>query len=302
MSKLDEFLKHSINKELYGNNVREESVQLLTELYQEIITRINSVSYISSKKMYESLLQEIEERLQQYNVDYKKILKSHIKTVTNTESEWLNDFLTGIGLSIVIPTTLFNSVKFSPVTTQVNYEGVADTISENLKKTVTTSLKNAYLIKEPTSEVTARLENKLTKFEQNVDVETATVNTSAFNMTDYLIYKQNKIKVRYSAMLDNYTCAVCGSYDGMEFESGSAPLLPVHENCRCTLIPLEIAEEETPTYSEWFETLDESDKKEILGKGRYELYQQGFGLDRFVNNGEKLTLEQLREQNLTTNE
>jgi SPP1 gp7 family putative phage head morphogenesis protein len=53
-------------------------------------------------------------------------------------------------------------------------------------------------------------------------------------------YKQSGVvkKEKFSATLDGATCPVCGNYDGKRYELGAGPVVPVHEQCRCTYIPV----------------------------------------------------------------
>jgi hypothetical protein len=50
------------------------------------------------------------------------------------------------------------------------------------------------------------------------------------------------------------------------------------------------------TYKDWFETLDNAEKEEILGKGRFRMYQEGASISRFTEDGRILTLDQLKEK------
>ena len=102
------------------------------------------------------------------------------------------------------------------------------------------------------------------KFEiNNVSSDVEIFNTTAFTVTDYLIFKKNKENIVYSAILDNKTCLVCGSYDGKEFELKDVPIPPLHQNCRCILVPVSIADNELPTFTEWFEEQTEDSKYQI---------------------------------------
>lgn len=125
--------------------------------------------------------------------------------------------------------------------------------------------------------------------------EVEAFNTTAFSMTDYLMFRANKEKVRYTAILDSSTCIACGDMDGQIFNINEAPILPLHYNCRCALVPSEL--EETPSYSEWFEEQSEETKRQILGKTRYELYsEKNIDVSTFVNNGEILKLDDLYDK------
>lgn len=74
-------------------------------------------------------------------------------------------------------------------------------------------------------------------------------------------------------------------------------MLPLHYNCRCSLISMEL--DEVPSYSDWFEEQTDEIKRQILGKTRFELYkEQGFQVTNFVNNGEIIPLKDLKIDSL----
>jgi len=102
------------------------------------------------------------------------------------------------------------------------------------------------------------------------------------------------------------TCPECGALDGRRFKLGTAPALPVHPHCACTLSPvprtwreLGIDLDEVPvpgrtlagykkrpageTWRTWIRTQPAAYRKRILGPGRYALLKSG-----------KVTIDQLR--------
>jgi hypothetical protein len=50
------------------------------------------------------------------------------------------------------------------------------------------------------------------------------------------------------------------------------------------------------SYQNWFETLEEEQKSDILGPGRYKLYQQGMKITSFATDKRILTLKELAEK------
>lgn len=69
----------------------------------------------------------------------------------------------------------------------------------------------------------------------------------------------------------------------------------VTHNCRCILIPInnEIKSEDFESYTEWFEHQSPKEKRAILGKTRFQLYEQGMKIKQFVNNNKKTPLKTL---------
>lgn len=293
-SKSSQWIKHISDAELYGNNLSEYSVELLIALYDKIKNEINKTPFISSKSRCIELLNKIENMIDEYNADLKNYFKDEMLKISETESAWLKKFLKGFGISVIIPTTLFANIKFSPIADQDNYEAVVDSLTSNINKNVSSTIKTSYMLKTPTEDVNDRLSTKVDMLRKNIEKEAQTINTSTFRITDYLIFKANKEEVIYDATLDTKTCPECASLHGKMFKASEAPLLPKHVNCRCSLVPKEVAEDGMfSSYKEWFEEQPEEDKKIILGKTRYELYEKGVPIERFFNNGIKITLKDL---------
>jgi hypothetical protein len=88
-----------------------------------------------------------------------------------------------------------------------------------------------------------------------------------------------------------------------------APHLPQHRLCRCLVTPevkgLEGFDEDdqrasmdgpvpaSTSYSDWLAKQDAETQQDILGKSRFELYQAGTPITKFVDNGHILTLKEL---------
>lgn len=129
------------------------------------------------------------------------------------------------------------------------------------------------------------------------------------------------------------TCLRCSALDGTRYKQGdkNRPPMPLHPRCRCMWRPvvdwagiglpeLEIRERVRPytirpdanidaggvrtilevgqhkgDYAGWFESRGETFQRNVLGEGRYELYQQGMPFKDFVNRrtGELYTLGEL---------
>lgn len=292
-SNLSKWIEHLINRELYGNETKARVVEILRDVYDKILKELKKTNYISTKSEYQRVLKEIEKLLSEYSLAYDEILSEQIIKIPEMESQWLQDFMKELGKDFVIPATLFSTVKFSPIANLTNYSQLIDSSALRIKNIVDTSLRTAYLIKESTQDVATRLENKIEKEVANISADTEVFNTTAFSMTDYLMFRKNNEEVRYTAILDSNTCIACGELDGQIFKMKDAPVLPMHYNCRCALQPIEL--EEPPTYGEWFEEQSDDIKYQILGKTRYQLYkEQGIKISQFVNNGEVIPLKNLK--------
>lgn len=141
------------------------------------------------------------------------------------------------------------------------------------------------------------------------------------NASRQVMYEENEdiiIGIRYLAILDNRTTAICRALDGQVFPIDQGPRPPQHPNCRSSTAPilasleeLGIDAEDTPaskalrgevppyqTYNEWLRTQPVEFVEEVLGKTKARLYLDGkLSLDRFVDRtGAELTIEELRRK------
>lgn len=133
---------------------------------------------------------------------------------------------------------------------------------------------------------------------RNAETITRTAVNYVANRAHMATYEANSdvvARVRYVATLEGRTCEVCGSYDGDEWELGSAEIQtpPLHPNCRCVLAPvvdwegLGIEPPEPGTrasaggpvpatmdYEEWLRGQPDEFQREVLGPGRYKLFTE----------------------------
>ena len=79
---------------------------------------------------------------------------------------------------------------------------------------------------------------------------------------------------------------------------------PLHHRCRSEAIPLFRGDDILPeeTYQQWFERQDNVTKREILGKERYQLYNEGtLKLSQFTDRqGSRIKLDELRSRIIRT--
>lgn len=123
---------------------------------------------------------------------------------------------------------------------------------------------------------------------------------------------------RFVATLDARTTIGCASLDGQTFKLGKGPMPPRHYNCRSTTVPVTKSWKElgfdiedlpagtrasmngqvpaSQTYQDWLKRQPKEVQDEVLGPTRAALFRDGsVTLERFEDNGRKLTLDQLRQ-------
>jgi SPP1 gp7 family putative phage head morphogenesis protein len=145
-------------------------------------------------------------------------------------------------------------------------------------------------------------------------VRTAVNHTA--NAARQVIFEENEdliAGVRYVAILDGRTTAICRALDGNIYPIDKGPRPPQHPNCRSTTV--EILKDEIDSvakgprgtlnvkggpeynsYNDWLKTQPKPFVEDVLGKKKAKLYLDGnLPLDKFVDKkGAELTLDQLR--------
>jgi len=138
------------------------------------------------------------------------------------------------------------------------------------------------------------------------------INHTANTARQYL-YEANArvIKgVKWVAVLDGRTTAVCRGRDGQVFAIDKGPRPPAHINCRSTTVPVlkrgsDIGETTAGmagrvpadvNYSDWLRTQDAVFQNDVLGVKKAQLFRAGgLTLDRFIDRaGQEYTLEELK--------
>lgn len=150
-------------------------------------------------------------------------------------------------------------------------------------------------------------------------VRTAINNTASVAREELYRGNNDLVKgVQYVATLDNRTTLICANLDGNVYKIGEGPRPPQHWGCRSTTVPvvrswreLGIDLDEAPegtrasmngqvaektTYGGWLKKQPASVQKDVLGKKRYQMFKEGESIDRFVQDGRVLTLEELKRK------
>lgn len=118
-------------------------------------------------------------------------------------------------------------------------------------------------------------------------------------------------QVRFDAVMDDRTSAICAVLDGeiWEMNDPKLPIPPLHPNCRSALTPM-LGEWDPAVfdmmparkrYEDWLKEQDEATQNRVLGKGRADLWRSGAVklADLIDTDRRPITLARLNEQ-LTT--
>ncbi len=309
---LKETLKHYINLEYYANGLDEEFQTLLKELQNRCRVKIESQKSISTKTGYATLYKLIKEEVDDFQKKLEERLEEQAELVMNQELGFLDYLYNGSETksnepdenSVVKTSALaiggvsLARLLFAPIDGRDTTRQFVERTEKNILRSFDTSLRSGYLFGQKTEEITAQIDSKLKQVSRGMQSGIRTAIPSYAKTTDKIVFLNNNAEVVYCAQLDGRTCIVCGSCHGLHYKSITvAPSIPQHANCRCVYLRASDITEPMPTYEEFIESLKEEEQKKILGINRYKLWKEtGITLERFINNGEVIPIEELKNQ------
>ena len=289
MDRYDEFAKHYIDLEFSGNTMSDYMMDVLTELEKDIDDYIMNEKSVPTKNAYNRISAYINGSTSSYKDKVKEYIDKTINKTVKMEDRWISGIISAsVAADIIIP-----KMEFIPFNGKITISKFVDTVFDSINTSYDTSIGTAYILKSQLSSLYDALKSRNDNINTRASLSSQGIIPSVAKNTDrYIMSKDKSIKIwTWISMLDIATCLSCGDLSGTTYtDLSSAPPCPLHDKCRCYLFPDKVSQ---PSYYEWFERQDDSYKYEILGKTRYNLYKSGSKVKNFVNNGKKLTLEEI---------
>jgi len=260
-----------------------------------------------------NLQNEIAKRLKASGKDYKSITRGFIRQTASSEFQTvkteLNDFqlIDNLKFFNAQPTQFLDRILAQPIQ-GLTYLERANKITNAQSLAMKEQIQLSWSLGESVQKTMSRVRkvNDIGRASAIRLVRTSVM--SASNLAHIQAYKNSELikKWRWSAALDMRTCVICGPRDGRLFSVEDSFLLPAHLNCRCVAIPYIPKKEwrrrglpevrkgqgdtriarnpETgrnmlipgdTTWSKWLRDQNATVQKEILGKGKWELWNKG---------------------------
>ena len=323
-------LRHQVYFERYKTGEVNKIIKIIDDANNRIKKEILKTRDISTKKRYE----EINRYLSELSKDIKTNIESGadidgvIDYETRKQKKFFNAVSKDVNVNFTYPTLkqIKKSALFNPIVPSMTFKSYLNDIQTGFYNQWDTAVRTGYLTNETTQDIIKNVMGSLQKpteildkgtmatFRNSIDRNTRTVLQAFANETRREIYSENEKYIsgyKYLATLDRRTCEICGKYDGKIFKTlDDCPVLPIHYNCRCVIIPVikgmeKIADERPDewgvvegslTYKEWLSKLPPELQKEILGVRRYKLYKNGMSFDAFTKDNEILTLKELESK------
>lgn len=284
-------LKHYIELDMYANTVDDDLIILWEELGKEADGLIGSQTGYGTKDAYALVMRMLREKITSFCDKLDERLNTEAENVKNKEL----DFLKTLYPALVVNDIATSKILFAPIDNRDTVKQFVERTKKNIVRSYDNALRSGYLFGQSSQDVKNMVANNIKQVEKGMESGIKTAVPSFAKTTDRIVFLQNNKEVVYCATLDGRTCITCGSMHGLRYKSISeAPSIPQHCLCRCVYIAADDSKIEMPTYEEFLNTLSEEEQKEILGKSRYEMWKNdGIKLERFVNNGRKLRLDEI---------
>lgn len=324
---IDEQLLHQIRLERVENGIIDDVLKLLDNANKKARNIILTEKNIRLKKHYkenakyiEQLGKELEKQVEK-GMNFEKFVEYELK------SQKKFFYKNGFNLRYPSKEQIITASLFKPFASNSTFKSFLDSIDSQFYNTWDASLRTGYLLGTSTQKIVHDVIGELSKngkVQQFGSIETLknsikrnarTFLQSMANETREEVFRQNEelfSGYKYLATLDKRTCLVCGKLDGLvknKIEDFGVTI-PIHYNCRCVIIPIVKGFEDMDdtraskggpvnsklTYEEWFESQSEENKKYILGKSRFELYEKGKKFTSFVSDNRIIKLEELKSK------
>lgn len=232
------------------------------------------------------------------------------------------------GVQMVVPNKeqLISAVTFSPYIPNSTFGNYLDSFESNYFNMWDSSVRTGYLTGMTTQQIVKRVMGypaidgkvagigEINTLRNSIKANTRTaLQMYANNTREYMLNQNAELFSGYKwvATLDRRTCIVCGSMESHHYktlgEIHEKP--PVHLNCRCLILPIidgleDIQEEDTRasefgqvdekiTFDKWLEKQSDEVQLDVLGRTRYEMFQNGTKLTEFVSDNKIIPLKML---------
>jgi len=299
---IDNYISHAIGSVEYGNFFYEQIKLLADEAKDDCEAIFDKYKRCGTKSKYKALMKEINERLEDFEDEIASFIEVELPKIVEEENKWLQSSVEKpLGVHFVKDIKMLAKLALVPIATAGAAIYFGKTISDRLKNVYQPKALQGYVTGIPFAELRDDYTPRLNSFDRGLQADAETMGSSLSEQYERIVFTRNKDTIKkymWSSILDTSTCVACGYLDGNIYDDISkVPIYPLHDRCRCSLIPLpeETEEDEVKeSYSQWFERQPKDKKYEILGKKRFELYEQGMKIKQFINNGKITPLKDLK--------
>jgi len=300
---IDNTISHAIGAVEYGNYFYDEIKGLADEAKDDCQLILEEYGRCGTKSRCNELKKEIDKRLLELEEDIAAFIALELPKIIEDENKWLNKNMKPyFDIKLMDNAKALSKLAIIPIATAGAAIGFGVLIANRLRSIYNSEITQGYVTGIPFKELQSDYVSRLNSFDNNLEADAETLGSSLGNQYERIIFTKNRNAIKryiWSSMLDTSTCIVCGSLDGQIYDDvTNIPIYPPHDRCRCRIIPLPdfVEDDEAKvTYSEWFERQSDKNKYKILGKKRFQLYENGMKIKQFVNNGKITPLKDMKK-------
>jgi hypothetical protein len=328
---IDAFLMHQIYLSRFSAYEARKLIGILDNANSLVKQRILKAKSIDTKKHYERIASEIRRIMNEAVETLDKQLELDFVDLADEEIQFVDKTLSKLTVATEFdlphPKQVWAAASFGPYAGpdgKYTFRKYMKSLGDNAFNIWVIKVRAGYLAglsaKDVVREVLGKINTdgmeagQVQTLRNSLMMNSRTMVASLAATARNAVYRENESifsGFQWLSTLDLRSCAVCASRDLKIYKRlEDVPPIPAHHNCRCVTIPYikgfediegERASFEGPvsdkmSYKDWFDTLEPEQKIDILGPGRYKLYQQGMKIASFVQDGKTLTLEQLRKR------
>ena len=246
---------------------------------------------------------EIDEILDNFTNNIDEFIAQLLQHVADNENDYLNNIVgKALGITFAIPVAAVSMLSLIPMASAGTPKDFGKYTADRLGRVYNSAINRSYTFGEEYDDILDDIEPDFNTFDRGLESDAETMGYSLANEYDRIVYTKNDKKIAgyvWNAMLDGNTCLECAALSGTKYEKiEDVPYYPRHNRDRCWVTPYtEDTEDVIPeSYEEWFEKQDIQSKRKILGKTRFQLYEQGMKIKKFVNNGEITPVKDLKDK------
>jgi SPP1 gp7 family putative phage head morphogenesis protein len=297
---INDYISHFAKMSEYGNYFSSEIKGIVDDYLESCEKILKKHKSCFTKVQCNKCKKELKKLYEQLEEEISSFISNQTTEMVEKENKWLSKSVADFfNVKFLFKDSFLPLLLLVPIFSAGSLGDFGETLRKRVEDFYNKKIMTSYISGISFEDMKDSFASNESALKRGVEVDSETLGSSIAGQYDRIVYTNNNFEIKgyiWSAILDTSTCLVCGELDGRKFTKISdAPVYPVHSRCRCVLIPYtENTESSIPnSYSQWFESQSKSDKRKILGKSRFELYENGIKIKSFVNNGKVTPLKDL---------
>lgn len=298
---INNYISHILDMVEYGNSFYIDINKIIEKTRKDIDDVLQRCNRCSTKKTSQVIKNKIETFLIACEEEISAYVTTALEDITQIEDEWLEQNVEKpLNITLTKTDTAKKKLLLIPIATAGVVGILGKTIKKRLEDIYHSIITTSYISGATFGDLEDDFASRFNSFNNGLRADIESVGSTISNQYDRIVYTRNDNKIQkymWLSILDSRTCLVCSELDHTIYNNiQDVPIYPKHDRCRCQVIPFtdEMLDFIPESYEEWFEKQSSAEKKHILGKTRFQLYEQGMKIKQFVNNGRITPLSDLK--------